>query len=723
MNSAFHAPISAAQAAAQGKQWAELQSVGERLCWLEFDPDQGATRIRCRHGAEGSELLTPTGYSVRSRVHEYGGGSYRLLDAGLVFVNDADQGLYWQGFAQPDQVIRIYQFDGFRYGDLQFDARLNRIIAVEEEHADSDRVHSDQVHSDQVHSNQVHNRLVAISLASLGTTGVADRSVLVEGADFYSSPRLNADASKLAWISWDHPHQPWTSTQLWLTDLDPEGLPLQPQALTSGHLGEQGEAVLQPEFGPDGTLFFISDRNGWWNLYRYLFVDDMKQAASKVEPSAGLESGLQLESAAGFSELLLQRDAEFARAPWQLGQQAYVVLDRDRIGCSWWHQGKAELGVLHLPTRQLLSLGSWAAIHSLAQVNAADKGSPGWVAIAESGSGPGQLLGCAAAALTDMFSEQCLEPCLDLDSEPKAGAGEAGTPPWVIEQLRLEFTQPRASVVQPQHLCIPTTSGDPLYGLLYRPAVTPGQRLPLIIQLHGGPTAQADARFDPLKQFWLQRGFALLDLNYRGSSGYGRHYRQLLQGQWGVSDVADVIDAAKFLTGQNWVDSERLVVRGNSAGGYTLLQVLSQDEGQQWLRAGASHYGISDLARLATQTHKFESKYLDWLVGDPDRDSQRYRLRSPIHRQDKFSRPLIFFQGGLDRVVPATQTYTLYNQLKGRGVAVDYLAFADERHGFRQAKNRARVLQREWAFYAQQLDLADVVEPLLHASLKGSLNA
>ncbi|MFT5721234.1 MAG: dipeptidyl aminopeptidase/acylaminoacyl peptidase [Motiliproteus sp.] len=686
MGKVLESPISAAQAAQQGKQWAELQSAGDRLCWLEFDPDRGETRIRCRQDTADSVLLTPAGYSVRSRVHEYGGGSYRLLNDGLVFVNEVDQGLYWQHFDAPEPVALLYQAEGFRYGDLQFDPHLERILAVEEEHAEQ---------------GVVHNRLVAISLRETQGSAAERRRVLVEGADFYSAPRLYAEGSapgssqdnnqdssqdnsqdnsqgnRLAWISWDHPHQPWTSTQLWLAELDPEGAVLEKRAITRGQFEGQDESVLQPEFGADGALFFISDRNGWWNLYRYRD---------------------------GVTEALLPLEAEFGRAPWQLGQQAYRLLGEDHLGCSGWREGRATLGILHLPSRRLHPQGDWAAVHSLAEHRGR------LVAIAEPTTRPGQLLGCAAVGEAAV-------------AEVALGKSGTASRPRVIEQLALPDSL--GSVIEPQHLQIGasaisdthssthlTSTSNPhlisttLYGLLYRPPQTSDERLPLIIQLHGGPTAQADGRFDPLKQFWLQRGFALLDLNYRGSSGYGRHYRQQLQGQWGVTDVEDVIAAARFFIDQGWVDPEQVLVRGNSAGGYTVLQVLSLQAGQQWVRAGASHYGISDLERLASQTHKFESQYLNWLIGDLPQQRDRYRLRSPIHRVADFSRPLIFFQGGLDNVVPATQTYRLYNQLQGRGVPVDYLAFADERHGFRQAKNRARVLERELDFYCEQLGLA-----------------
>ncbi len=649
--------LSAEQAAEQGNQWADLQSQssrnGERLVWLEFDASQGRNQLRCRRAGSPSTIITPAGYSVRSRVHEYGGGSYRIANNGLVFVNESDQGLYWHSFDDPDSVSLIRQVEGFRYGDLQFDQGRNRIIAVEEQHCDD---------------GVVHNRLVAIALAdTLSETPAAQgtdpgtvlplgqRRVLVQGADFYSSPRLSPDATQLAWISWDHPHQPWSSSRLWLGQLDADGVPQGQRTVTQGQHQGQNESVQQPEFGADGGLYFLSDRSGWWNLYRYWATGD------------------------GYIESLLPRSIEFARAPWQLGQQAYVLLDNDRLGCSWWHAGKAELAILRLSTGELTRFGRWAAVHSLA-IQAGEL-----LAVVESTTEPGQVVRCCETVQSNRSIER-----LAVLSEPLHGA-----------------------VVTPEHVTIKSPPFETVYGLLYRPTLPSTRQLPLIIQLHGGPTAQADGRFDPLKQYWLQRGFALLDLNYRGSTGYGRAYRQRLQGQWGISDVEDVIASAQFFINQGWVDPDRIVIRGNSAGGYTCLQVLSQTAGQRWVRTGASHYGISDLERLARETHKFESHYLDWLIGDLAEQRLNYRLRSPIHRPKDFCRPLIFFQGGLDRVVPATQTFTLYNQLKGRGLSVEYLAFADERHGFRQARNRARVLQREWQFYCHQLALPDSDDDLL----------
>ncbi|MEH6650817.1 MAG: prolyl oligopeptidase family serine peptidase [Motiliproteus sp.] len=704
--------ISATQAAEQGRQWAELQSCGDRLCWLEFDATLGATRIRLRQRDQSSILITPSSFSVRSRVHEYGGGSFRLVDDAVVFVNDRDQGLYWQRLPssdadqlQPPRLLR--QTEGFRYGDLQYDRLRQRIIAVEEQHGEQG----------------VINRLVGIGLPDLLCVPdhqVAIRKVLVQGDDFYSSPRLSVDGSQLAWISWNHPEQPWTATQLWLGGLDSDGVPQGQQRITSGSYQGRSESVVQPEFGPDGALFFLSDRSGWWNLYRYLVpanVNEHRHNSGSTDrcSATGKRAPKSVNRRVAVPvDALLLRSSEFCRAPWQLGQQAYVVIDAQHVGCSWWQDGKAQLGLLQLdkatapvyPGQNLTPLGCWAAVHSLNFHNGQ------LVAFAESSVESGQLVsfGLSGQPLAGDDWQASVVERID-GSEPISCSDSAVARAATRVTTRVT-TVATPAVVEAEHVVIDVEGRAQVYGLLYRPqpvdAAEP-RPTPLIIQLHGGPTAQADGRFDPLKQFWLQRGFALLDLNYRGSTGYGREYRQQLKGQWGVSDVEDVTSAARFFSAQGWVDPQRIVVRGNSAGGYTCLQVLSNADGQQWLRTGASHYGISDLQRLAAETHKFESRYLDWLIGDPVEDQQRYRARSPIHRPQSFCRPLIFFQGGLDRVVPATQTYTLYNQLKGRGLDVEYLAFADERHGFRQAKNRATVLQREWQFYQQQLEIVEVL--------------
>ncbi len=630
--------ISAEQAAQHGEQVAELRSAGKRSCWLHFDPNSALTVIRVRDDGGRVSTLTPQSYCVRSGVHEYGGGAYAVTADGVAFVNVVDQGLYLQHFDNPHRISRLWWRSGARYGDLIYDPRHRRVIAVEEQHG-----------KDQ----PTLNRLVAFDLAS------RCREVLAEGRDFYSSPRLSADGQRLAWVSWDHPHQPWLSCKLHEAVLDQHGRVDSVVELTSGSYLGQTEAVQQPEYGPEGILHFLSDRSGVWTLYRYLH--------GQISAVPGLDN---------------QPHREYGVAPWQLGLRCYSFIGDHWIGCSFFEHGEAGLGLLDRRSGQMMDLPqSWSRVHSLTAHR-------------------GQLLAVVdnpetrAALIAVNPDDNSLQTLMQVGAES------------VVE----------GTVIAARHLCFATgpllsspqrcQDADPAYGFFYPPQLPASAGLPpLLLQIHGGPTAMANSAFDPQKQFWLQRGFAILDLNYRGSSGYGRRYRHALKEAWGVADVEDVLAAARHCVNQGWVDPQRIFVRGNSAGGYTVLRALAQgDAASLGLCAGASHYGISDLERLNRETHKFESHYLHWLIGDPQQHRQRYIERSPIHHPQRLQLPVIFFQGGLDPVVPATQTYRLYQQLRQRttgeaGPAVEYLAFADERHGFKQAANRARVLARESAFY------------------------
>ncbi|WP_421862014.1 S9 family peptidase [Motiliproteus sp.] len=659
-------PISAADASRAGRQWAEVRTEGQQIFWLEFDPNRGANRVVSLLPDQAHpHPITPEDVSVCSRVHEYGGGNFAVGGGWLWFVNGADQSIYRQSLArQTDAVAEpVWSQEGCRYGDLVFDKAHQRLLVVEEQHQAAG----------EATEPEVVNRLVGIGL---GAEGIPQRRVLAEGEDFYASPRVSHDGRQLAWISWNHPDQPWLSSRLQLTLLDPQGLPSAILSLTDGHWLGQSEAVVQPEFDRDGRLYFLSDRSGYWNLYRYL--EGLGEAGPEPCIAANAEGELDAPcpTTAAVVEPLCPRQADFCRAPWQLGQRAYVLLDDGRIGCQWWRNAEAGLGVLDPESGQLNVLGEGAAIHSLAQVQTAP-GESELLTIREPRDRPGELVCCAI-----------------------------GVGLWQIRALaRLETSVQVKGGSAVEHIELPGQDGMPVYGLLYRPDPVVALSQPtLIIQLHGGPTAQADARFDPLKQFWLSRGFTLLDLNYRGSTGYGRDYRHRLAQRWGEADVEDVLAAARYAQIQGWAEAGRILVRGNSAGGYTVLRVLSRPD-TCGIAGGASLYGISDLERLGQETHKFESHYLNWLIGDWPEQRSRYHQRSPIHQLEQFSRPLIFFQGGLDRVVPATQTYNLYNRLRARGLAVEYVAFPDERHGFKLAANRAQLLERELAFYQRQVGL------------------
>jgi acetyl esterase/lipase len=669
--------ITAQMAARQGKLWAELRVSEQHLAWLEFDPADGRNRLCIRPARSGLfagsvRRLTPSPWSVRSRVHEYGGGSYCWVGQWLVFVNDADQGLYWQATDEEGLTPRkLWYQPGHRYGDLQYDPIHQRLLMVEEIHP----------------GKQVQNRLVALPLQRVGMEVQSPPRVLAEGDDFYSSPRISPCGLYLSWLSWNHPLQPWLATCLQLAELNSAGMPVDVLQLVS--LDEQ-IAVFQPEFDESSQLYFVADRkpqampgaaagvegkDDWWNLYRYQFSSGQYDPALKPN---------RLRS--GHLQALLPQAKEFGVAQWQLGLSTYCLLPGGRLLASWFDQGKA--GVLELN----LATGLWhmrhqglSRCHSLQSLQSRDA----------------VTVHTSAVLLTEQADQPTCLRWLDSNGSSR-----------VLEQLgeRDPLVMPvTTAVTQPQVFCCETADGQSLWGFYYPPqaASSVGNDLapPMLIQVHGGPTSMADSSFDPLKHFWTSRGFGLLVLNYRGSSGFGRDYRLQLHQQWGVSDVEDVFYAARYAVQQGWADAQRLFARGNSAGGYTVLRVLSADHSVSnpvagvRIRAGASHYGISDLALLNRHTHKFESHYLHWLIGDEAEQAERYRQRSPIFYPHADWKPVIFFQGEQDRVVPASQTRNLHDVLQQRGKVSEYCLFDGEGHGFRQARHRQVVLERELAFY------------------------
>ncbi|KQT68511.1 MULTISPECIES: alpha/beta hydrolase family protein [unclassified Pseudomonas] len=587
-------PFSAAQAVAAGTDFAELQLGAHGVFWNEYRPEDAACRIwHWRDGA--AKRLTPDGFSVRSRVYEYGGGAFCLAPDGVVFVNEADQQMYRQ--ALDGEPVALTSTD-CRYGDLQFAA--GRVLAVEEQ--------------------QDRHRLVAIDLAT-GT-----RQVLAEGADFYASPTLSPDGQRLAWIEWSRPHQPWTSTRLMVAQGDFSA----PRCVA----GEQiEESIQQPRFDADGRLCCLTDRGGYWQPWG--------------ETSDGLHA---LPSAA----------ADHAPAPWQLG------------GCTWLPVGDQFLASWSEGGFGRLALGSedFSGDYSRFRHLAMDQ----------------QFIYCIAASPTSPSAVIAIDR---VSHAVKILAG--GVAPLPAERIS-----------RPQTLRYPSGSGE-AHGFFY-PAMSGEAKPPLVVFIHGGPTSACYPILDPRIQYWTQRGFAVADLNYRGSSGYGREYRQALHLRWGEVDVEDACAVVSHLAGQGLIDGDRAFIRGGSAGGYTTLCALAF---RQVFRAGASLYGVSDPVALARATHKFEGDYLDWLIGDPERDAERYAARTPLLHADNIRVPVIFFQGELDAVVVPQQTRDMVAALEHNGVPVQAHYYPDERHGFRRAANQAHALEQEWTFYRRVMGLVD----------------
>lgn len=587
-------PFSAAQAVAAGTDFAELQLGAHGVFWNEYRPEDAACRIW--HWRDGvAKRLTPDGFSVRSRVYEYGGGAFCLTPDGVVFVNEADQQMYRQ--ALDGEPVALTSTD-CRYGDLQFAA--GRVLAVEEQ--------------------QDRHRLVAIDLAT-GT-----RQVLAEGADFYASPTLSPDGQRLAWIEWSRPHQPWTSTRLMVAQGDFSA----PRCVA----GEQiEESIQEPRFDADGRLCCLTDRGGYWQPWG--------------ETSDGLHA---LPSAA----------ADHAPAPWQLG------------GCTWLPVGDQFLASWSEGGFGRLALGSedFSGDYSRFRHLAMDQ----------------QFIYCIAASPTSPSAVIAIDR---VSHAVKILAG--GVAPLPAERIS-----------RPQTLRYPSGSGE-AHGFFY-PAMSGEAKPPLVVFIHGGPTSACYPILDPRIQYWTQRGFAVADLNYRGSSGYGREYRQALHLRWGEVDVEDACAVVSHLAGQGLIDGDRAFIRGGSAGGYTTLCALAF---RQVFRAGASLYGVSDPVALARATHKFEGDYLDWLIGDPERDAERYAARTPLLHADNIRVPVIFFQGELDAVVVPQQTRDMVAALEHNGIPVEAHYYPDERHGFRRAANQAHALEQEWTFYRRVMGLTD----------------
>ncbi len=593
--------------------------------WLESRPEEGgriALVRRMPDGRQREDLATE--FSVRSRVHEYGGGALLVAEDRAWFCNDSDQSLY--ALNSDGAVQRLTHTEGVRYADMALDADRSRLIAVREDHRGG---------------GEAQNTLVAID------TRDGTERVLLQGEDFYSSPALSPDGNRLAWLSWRHPDMPWDHTRLWLAELDESG---QPDSIVLV-AGDVEESVQQPKWLPDGRLSFVSDRNNWWNLYAWQ---------------------------AGETRSLLTMEAEFGLPQWVFGLSTYAVLDDGRLLCAYTSNGTWSLGCLSLENGLFETVATpYSKIDSLSAYGRE---------LVFIGSSP----------------ERCAE-IVQLDVDTLASG---------ILKSSSEMDIDPAFISHPEPIEFPTANGLTAHALYYPPnnpdcQAPDGDLPPLLVQCHGGPTAATSTTLDLRVQYWTSRGFGLLDVNYGGSTGYGREYRQRLNGQWGIVDVADCVNGAAYLADQGRVDRSRLAIRGGSAGGYTTLAALAFSK---VFRAGASHYGIGELLSLAADTHKFESRYLDRLVGPLPEAKAIYEQRSPINAADQISVPVIFFQGLEDRVVPPSQATAMVASLESRGLPVAYVPFEGEQHGFRQAKNIRQALDGDWWFYGQVWEF-EVPEP------------
>ena len=616
---AWPSPISAAVVAAGASPLSQVALDGADVYWLAGRASEGGRTTLLRQRGQDVAEMTPAPFNVRSRVHEYGGGALLVADGAIYFSNFADNRLYVasEGYGP----VALTSEGAHRYADFVLDSGGQRLISVREDHA--------------AEGHPV-NTICAIGLDGAET-------VLVEGSNFYAAPRLSPDGRQLAWLSWNHPNMPWQGTELWLAEVEAGG------ALANARLvaGGVDESICQPEWSPSGVLHFVSDRSGWWNLYRL--------AGAVVQPLCG-------------------RAAEFGMPHWSFGDSTYGFRSDEEIVCAYIENGVSRLAQLSTTSGKLHPIANpYEEIRHLRVAGSV---------VALLGGAPTIPLELARIDLYTGGHEVLARSITEL---PDVG-----------------------NLSVPESITYQTTGHRIAHAFYYPPRnadyeAAPGSKPPLMVISHGGPTSMATNTLKLATQYWTSRGFAVLDVNYGGSSGFGRAYREALKGQWGVVDVDDCVAGARHLAARGMVDPERLVIRGGSAGGLTTLCALTFHD---VFKAGASYYGVSDLKGLDDDSHKFESHYNEYLIAPQPEAQTLYLLRSPINHADQLKRPMIFFQGLDDKVVPPQQSEVMVNALREAGVPVAYITLEGEGHGFRKADSIVRTLEAELYFYLRVFGIA-----------------
>jgi dipeptidyl aminopeptidase/acylaminoacyl peptidase len=646
-------PISPERVASQTVRLGAVAIDGGDIYWLEGRPQENGRNVLVRlsppdgfGGAGRVHDVVPADANVRSRVHEYGGGAYAVDRGNVYYSNFSDQRIYraTAGAVNPAEgglhnpaeaglhnpaeaglhVVPLTPEGAWYYADYAVDRLRNRLVCVREDHSGP---------------GEAITTLVSVPLSG-GSAG----DVLALGHDFYSTPRFSPDGAQLCWLAWRHPNMPWDGTELWIADITANGALSDARTIAGG----DDESIYQPGWGPDGRLYFVSDREGWWRIFR---SDRSDWAFEPVLTNPPV-------------------DAEFGRPQWVFGTATWVFVSEARMLAAYTRHGRWFLADIDPST------GEWHTIDSDLEPRdwmAADPVSRQAVIVAASPARPDAVIR------------------FDLSSGR-------------TEVLRTSASSEldREDVSLPKAVDFTTGDGDTAHALYYPPANASvsgptDERPPLIAISHGGPTAAANSTLDLKIQFWTSRGFAVVDVNYRGSSGFGRQYRNKLRGRWGVAEVDDMAHAVRHLVAAGLADESRLIIRGGSAGGYTTLASLTFQPGV--FKAGASYYGVSDLEVLARDTHKFEARYLDRLIGPYPEARASYRARSPIHFVDRLACPIILLQGLEDRVVPPNQSTMMAGAARAKGLPVAYLTFEGEQHGFRKAETIVRSLQAELYFY------------------------
>ena len=656
-------PIEPADVAAGGRGFAGVRIADGNAYWLERRPSEGGRGVLCRAPLGGTgelpthEEITPEGFDVRTLVHQYGGGDFTVVDGTVVVASMDDQRLYRlpaDGSTEPTPITpEPPEPLGLRYADVVIGPDHETVYAVRERHVGPRT------------DDEPANEIVRLPLYPDGgdtDTTPPDPVVLTEGHDFYAAPRPSPTGDRIAYLRWDHPNMPWDGTELIVDDLAANGERVEGSRRVVA--GGDDESVCTPAWSPDGVLHAVSDRTGWWNLYR---VEDGSLANTH------------------------SANAEFGVPMWQLGMSTYCFLDDGRIATLYTDAGEPSLRLL-------------------------DPGATDGDSAAAAESAPFALVdpGLPYTSFRPASIRSDGEHVVFVGHRPDAPTAVVEWSPSTGSRRRLR--ESTDDPLDPEYVSTPTPvafpTGDAVgadetvaYAHYYPPhnpdVTTPAddeEQPPLVVTVHGGPTSRSDATLSTSTQFLTTRGVAVLDVNYRGSTGYGRAYRDALRGEWGVRDTLDCVNAARYAAAEGLADPDRLAISGGSAGGYAVLSALAFHD---TFDAGASYYGVADLAALAAETHKFESRYLDGLVGPLPAAEDVYRERSPLYHAEGITAPLLLLQGGNDEVVPRAQATAMIDALVENGTPYAYVEFPEERHGFRDADNVARAHEAEFAFYGE----------------------
>lgn len=613
-------PITASIVAAGAAPLSQVALDGADIYWLSGRASEGGRNTLLRQRGQDVAEVTTAPFNVRTRVHEYGGGAFLVADGVVYFSHFADNRLYVK--AGEAEAVALTGGGVRRHADFVLDKARARLIAVREDHGRGDP--------------HPVNTICAVNFDGSET-------VLAEGCDFYAAPRLSPDGAALAWLSWNHPQMPWQGTELWVAELAADGTLANPRLIAGG----QQEAICQPEWSPAGVLHFVSDRSGWWNLYRL--------AGHAVQP-------------------LCPRAAEFAAPHWAFGGSMYGFRSEHEIVCTYIENGVSRLAQLSTDSGTLQPIANpYEEIRDLHVCGSV---------LALLGGAPTIAL---ELARIDLYTGQ-----------------------HEILARSIAELPAKAYLSVPESISYPSTGNRIAHAFYYPPCnadfeAPAGEKPPLMVISHGGPTGMASNTLKLATQFWTSRGFAVLDVNYGGSSGFGRAYRDALKGQWGVIDVDDCVAGARYLATRGLAAPERLVIRGGSAGGLTTLCALTFHD---VFKAGASYYGVSDLKGLDADSHKFESHYNEYLIAPAPEAQRLYLLRSPINHAERLKRPMIFFQGLDDKVVPPQQSEVMVEALRASGVPVAYMTLEGEGHGFRKADSIVRTLEAELYFYLRMFGLS-----------------